>query len=211
MCKDEYLQLSGIQHFAFCKRQWGLIHIDRIWEDNDLTASGNIVHRNVDEGNSKETRKDLQIMRSVKVASNELRLSGICDVVEIRKVEDGKLEVFPLEYKHGSPKRNDCDRVQLCAQAMALEEMFELPVTCGAIYYHTTRRRENVPMSDNLRNLTRTIAEEMHRYFEKGKVPAPKFESFCMSCSLYNRCLPETTCGRSSVKNYFRNKRKLIQ
>lgn len=211
MCKDEYLQLSGIQHFAFCKRQWGLIHIDGIWEDNDLTASGNIIHRNVDEGISKETRKDLRIMRSVKVVSNELRLSGICDVVEIRHIEDGRLEVFPLEYKHGSPKRSDCDRVQLCAQAMALEEMFNVPVTSGAIYYHTIRRRENVPVSDYLRNLTRTLAEEMHRCFEEGKVPAPKFESFCISCSLYNKCLPEMACGQSSVKKYFKNKRESIK
>lgn len=211
MCQDDFLQLSGIQHFAFCKRQWGLIHIDGIWEDNDLTASGNIVHRNVDEGISKETRKDLRVMRSVKVVSYELGLSGICDVVEIRCTEDGGLSVFPLEYKHGSPKRSDCDRVQLCAQAMALEEMFGISVTSGAIYYHTVRRREDVQMSDYLRNLTHKLAEEMHRYFDKGKVPAPKYESFCMSCSLYNRCLPETTCGQLSVKKYFKNKRESIK
>lgn len=150
-------------------------------------------------------------MRSVKVVSYELGLSGICDVVEIRCTEDGGLSVFPLEYKHGSPKRSDCDRVQLCAQAMALEEMFGISVTSGAIYYHTVRRREDVQMSDYLRNLTHKLAEEMHRYFDKGKVPAPKYESFCMSCSLYNRCLPETTCGQLSVKKYFKNKRESIK
>lgn len=211
MYQDDFLQLSGIQHFAFCKRQWGLIHIDGIWEDNDLTASGNIVHRNVDEGISEETRKDTRILRSLKVVSYELGLSGICDVVEIHRTEDGNLSVFPLEYKHGSPKKSDCDRVQLCAQAMALEEMFDIPVTSGAIYYHTIHRREGVQISDYLRNLTRTLAEEMHRFFDEGKVPAPKFESFCMSCSLYNRCLPETMCGQFSVKKYFKNKRESIK
>ena len=211
MYDDEFLQLSGIQHFAFCKRQWGLIHIDEVWEDNNLTASGNIVHRNVDEGVSKETRNDLRIMRSVRVVSYELGLNGICDVVEFRRSEDGELSVFPIEYKHGSPKRSDCDRVQLCAQAMALEEMFDTPVTSGAIYYHTIRRREAVQISEELRNLTRTLAEEMHNLFSEGKVPAPKYEAFCMSCSLYDRCLPETAYKRSSVKKYLKNKRELIQ
>lgn len=211
MCQDNFLQLSGIQHFAFCKRQWGLIHIDGIWEDNDLTASGNIVHRNVDEGISKEKRNDLRILRSLRVVSYELRLSGICDVVEVYHTEDGLLSVFPVEYKHGSPKRSDCDRVQLCAQAMALEEMFDIPVTSGAIYYHTIRRREDVQISEQLRDLTRTLAGEMHRFFDEGKVPAPKFDSFCVSCSIYNRCLPETTYRQSSVKSYFNNKRESIK
>ena len=211
MNQDDFLQLSGIQHFAFCKRQWGLIHIEGLWEDNDLTASGNIVHRNVDEGLPKETRRNLRILRSVRVASCELGLSGICDTVEILRLDDGNLNVFPVEYKHGVPKTGDCDRVQLCAQAMALGEMFGEDVSCGAIYYHTIRRRGEVQISDSLKDLTRALALEMHNLFSKGETPASKYGPHCMSCSLYDKCLPKTEFEDSSVEKYMRTKRALIE
>jgi CRISPR-associated exonuclease Cas4 len=210
MEQDEFLQLSGIQHFAFCKRQWGLIHIDGVWRDNDLTASGNTIHSNVVDGLPKEVRRDLRIMRSLRVTSRELKLNGICDVVEVRDLEGGGREVFPVEYKHGRPKAGDCDRVQLCAQAIALEELFETVVEHGAVYYHTIRRREAVPISEELRALTRTLAEEMHVLYREGRVPLPRYGPHCMSCSLYDDCMPELFTGKTSVRRYMTNKRRLI-
>lgn len=209
MKKDDYLQMSGIQHFAFCKRQWGLIHIDGIWVDNELTASGNIIHKSVDSGTN-ETRKDLRILRSLNVTSNTLKLNGRCDVVEIHRLEDEKIRIFPVEYKRGRPKKCNCDRVQLCAQAIALEEMFNAPVENGAIYYHSVRRREDVTISKELRILTRKLSEEMHEYFQKGTIPAPEYGPQCMSCSLYERCLPKTVSSDVSVKRYMKGKRKSI-
>ena len=210
MIQDEFLQMSGIQHFAFCDRQWGLIHIDGIWIDNDLTASGNIVHKNVDKGYS-ESRKNLKTFRSVRVASNKLQLSGICDLVEVFESDDGMVSVMPVEYKRGIPKENDCDRLQLCAQAMALEEMLDISISHGSIFYHTIRRREFVPITDQLRNNTMNMSQKMHELFLKGRVPAPVYGPRCLSCSLYERCLPKTISANQTVETYFKTKMKLIK
>jgi CRISPR-associated exonuclease Cas4 len=210
MNRDDFLQMSGIQHFVFCDRQWGLIHIDGIWADNDLTASGNIVHRNVDKGHS-ESRKSLKTFRSVRVASYELRLSGICDLVEVFESDDGEPDIIPVEYKRGIPKENDCDRVQLCAQAMALEEMLDVSINHGYIFYHAIRRRERVFISTDLRNRTKEASMKMHELFSKGEIPSPVYGPHCLSCSLYERCLPMTISANRPIEAYFKTKRKLIK
>ncbi len=210
MNRDDFLQMSGIQHFVFCGRQWGLIHIDGIWVDNDLTAQGNIVHENVDRGHS-ESRKNLKIFRSVRVASYELRLNGICDLVEVFESDDGNLNVMPIEYKRGVPKENDCDRIQLCAQVMALEEMFDTSISHGSIFYHASRRREIVSINEHLRENTIIASNKMHELFLKGEVPAPIYGPHCLSCSLYERCLPKTISANRTIETYFKNKRKMIK
>lgn len=196
--------MSGIQHFAFCKRQWALIHLEDLWEDNDLTASGKSIHSNVDEGKSKEKRGERTILRSLRVSSARLALSGICDVVEVVKedLEPYNIKIFPVEYKHGFPKQEDCDRIQLCAQAMALEEMFHTDVLEGAIYYHMVRRRESVCIDDRLREKTKSVADEMHAAFASRKTPPPEYSQHCLSCSLHDVCMPSAISRHLSVNTY---------
>lgn len=201
--EDDYLMLSGIQHFCFCRRQWALIHLEQVWEDDDRTASGNIFHEKVDEV-SKESRGDLVVRRAVRVSSPSLGVSGRCDVVEF--VEDpegypvdgmgGLYKVRPVEYKVGHRKSDDCDRMQLCAEAIALEESLHTTVDEGALFYGKERRREIVPIDESLRSRTSLIVEEMHGMFAAHELPEPVEMPHCKRCSLSNMCLPSV--GRHS-------------
>ena len=167
---ENYLQMSGIQHFGFCKRQWGLIHIAGIWERNERTVRGDIIHQRVDSGTCGQ-QKDWHIERSVPVASSRLGLSGVCDVVEFKE-GGGEVEVCPVEYKSGEPKSNPCDRWQLCAQSMALEEMLHCRIAQACLYYYKIRRRNMIEINEDLRSETEAAAREMHRFFDANKVPA---------------------------------------
>lgn len=158
---DSYLQLSGIQHFAFCKRQWALIHIAQQWDKNERTVKGNIVHENVDGGIRRETRMEVTTFRAVPVSSSRLGLSGICDVVE--RVSNGNsVRYYPIEYKSGTVKDSNCDELQLCAQAMALEEMMGTHIDTGFFYYYKIRRRATVNLDDELRTEAARTSDEMH-------------------------------------------------
>lgn len=206
--EDDYLMLSGIQHFCFCRRQWALIHLEQVWEDDDRTASGNIFHEKVDKV-SKESRKDLVIKRAVRVSSPSLGLSGRCDVVEF--IEDpeghpvdgmmGLFKVRPIEYKVGHRKSDDCDRVQLCAEAIALEESLHTIIEEGALFYGKERRREIVPIDECLRSRTFQIAEEMHEMFATHELPKPVEMPHCKKCSLSNLCLPSID-RRNKIEQY---------
>lgn len=206
--EDDYLMLSGIQHFCFCKRQWALIHLEQVWEDDDRTASGNIFHEKVDSV-SKESRGDLVVRRAVRVSSPSLGVSGRCDVVEfIEDSEgyhvdgmDGLFKVRPVEYKVGHRKSDDCDRMQLCAEAIALEESLHTIVEEGSLYYGKERRREIVSIDDELRSKTYQITEEMHAMFTAHQLPEPIEMPYCRKCSLSNLCLP-TIGRRSDVDQY---------
>src|SRR5699024_10807197 len=150
--EDNYLMISGIQHFKFCRRQWALIHIEQQWEENVHTIVGDLMHKRVHDPYQVGKRKDTIITRAKPESSRKLRLSGECDLVEFHKCEDGiKLyghrglfSVYPVEYKKGKPKLAEEDKLQLTAQVLCLEEMFSTMISEGAIFYGETRRREGV-------------------------------------------------------------------
>ena len=209
---DELLPLSGIQHFLFCRRQWALIHVERQWQENALTAEGRILHKRVDDPFFTETRKGVITARSVPVASYRLGLSGVCDVVEftpsplpspkmgegVRRTGEGvKLPgraglylPAPVEYKRGKEKHDHSDEAQLCAQAICLEEMLSVAIPSGYLYYGETRRRVAVELTVALRDLVFGMSEEMHAYFQRGYTPRVKPFKGCRSCSLADVCLP---------------------
>ncbi len=200
---DELLPLSGIQHFVFCRRQWALIHVEHQWQENVLTVEGKLLHKRVDDPFFNETRKGVITTRAVPVASYRLGLSGICDVVEFTLLEaqdkgdgvklpgrEGLYHPAPVEYKRGKEKHDACDEAQLCAQALCLEEMLSVRIPTGYLYYGETRRRVDVPLNAELRELVRKMAEEMHGYFQRGYTPRVKPSKACRSCSLADVCLP---------------------
>jgi len=195
---DELLPLSGIQHFCFCRRQWALIHIERQWHENVLTVEGKLLHNRVDNPFFTEARKGVIITRSMPVASYRLGLYGVCDVVEFIQSPDGvnlhgregSFQPAPVEYKRGKPKKNRCDEVQLCAQAICLEEMMSIQITFGYLYYGEIRHRVEIELTDELRQLVSKYSEEMHSYFERGYTPKVKPSKACKSCSLEDICMP---------------------
>jgi len=195
---EDYLMLSGIQHFCFCKRQWGLIHIEQQWSDNLLTVEGDILHKNVHDIGFDEKRGDKIVVRGMAINSAELGVSGVCDVVEFMRSEDGvsifgregKYKVIPVEYKRGKPKENDADRLQLAAQAICLEEMLCCKIEKGFLYYGEIRRREEIVFDDEIRQKTVSMIKEMHGYFERGYTPKTKRTKSCNACSLKDICLP---------------------
>jgi CRISPR-associated exonuclease Cas4 len=207
---DELLPLSGIQHFLFCRRQWALIHVERQWKENALTAEGRLLHKRVDDPFDSETRKGVIITRSVPVASYRLGLSGVCDVVEFSESPDGvhlpgREGLYlptPVEFKHGREKHDRCDEAQLCAQAICLEEMLVVTIPTGQLFYGKTRRRVTVELTDELRELVQDSAEEMHAYFRRGYTPRVKPSKACRSCSLADVCLPELQKNTISVSIY---------
>ena len=201
--EEDYLMLSGIQHFAFCKRQWALIHIENQWEENLRTVEGRIMHERAHDGATLESRKNILISREMRVFSAKLSITGICDVVEFRKCskekegvitlfgKEGFYQVIPVEYKKGEPKVSDADRLQLAAQAMCLEEMLCTDIQTGYLYYGTTRRREEVDITSELREKVTEICAQMHDYFERNHTPKVKRTKSCNACSLKNICLPK--------------------
>lgn len=212
--EDEYLMLSGIQHFSFCRRQWALIHIEQIWHENLLTTEGRIVHERAHDSAFNEKRRDLLVIRGMNVHSAELGVSGQCDVVEFHQVEENGVQLhgrkglwvpFPVEYKRGTIKLSDADRLQLCCQAMCLEEMLLCTIDKGYLYYNEIRKREEVMFSGEMRNTVKTMLLEMHGYMKKGYTPKPHKSKACNSCSLKNDCLPGLE-KHTSVSKYIESR-----
>lgn len=207
--EDEYLMISGIQHFVFCRRQWALIHIEQQWSENFQTIDGKIMHKNVHNDDFNETRGDLIITRGMAVASSELGMSGECDVVEFKKDSDGvtlfgrdgTYSVTPIEYKRGRPKVNESDIMQLAVQAMCLEEMLCCNIDVGYLFYGEIRRRIRVEFTDELRHRVVSVIQEMHRLYSEKHTPMVKKSKACASCSLQNICLP-VICSKQSVLSY---------
>lgn len=211
--EDDYLQLAGLQHFSFCRRQWALIHLEQQWAENLLTVQGQILHEKAHDAGSRELRGDVLTVRGMHIHSPTLGVSGACDVVEFRRAADGVplagreglWRPYPVEYKRGAPKAIDADRLQLCAQAMCLEEMLCCDIPEGALFYGETRRREIVPFSDALREQVRACLEEMHELFRRKHTPRVRPGKSCNACSLRDSCLPRL--GRSrSVRAYLRGR-----
>lgn len=206
--EEDYLMLSGIQHFAFCRRQWALIHIEQQWEENYRTTSGELMHKRAHDEASFEKRGDLLIVRGLRIASHELGFGGQCDVVEFYQSEDGitlygydgKWNPVPIEYKRGQPKENNEDELQLCAQAVCLEEMFQTCIPQGYLYYGENRRRSCVTFSDELRDEVKKMSTEMHDLFKKGYTPKAKYGKKCKACSLENLCVPKLK--NTNVREY---------
>ena len=196
--EDDYLPLSGLQHFLFCRRQWALIHIEQQWQENVLTAEGRIMHERAHTEQT-EKRGDRLIVRGLRIHSARLGVIGQCDVVEFVESpqgititgRNGRFLPYPVEYKRGSSMSNDADRAQLCAQAMCLEEMLACSVPEGALFYGENRRREVVCFTDELRKTVADATAEMHAMHKRGYTPKVKTGTFCKSCSLSEICLPK--------------------
>jgi CRISPR-associated exonuclease Cas4 len=190
---DDALPISGLQHLAFCPRQWALIHLEQIWVENVRTAEGRLLHERADiPGVSR--RASVRTARGMWLRSERLHLTGRADIVEFRP------EPYPVEYKRGKSKPNDCDTVQLCAQALCLEEMLDSTIECGAIFYGNPRRRLDVVFTTGLRTRTEELAATMHRLYRCRETPAAVPGPFCRSCSLVDVCLPQATARDDSAR-----------
>ncbi|MBI5076308.1 MAG: CRISPR-associated protein Cas4 [Nitrospirae bacterium] len=199
--EDNLIMLSALQHFVFCERQCALIHIEQLWTENLFTAEGRIMHDKAD-SNKFESRGNVRIDYSVPMRSLRLGLIGKADVVEFHKRDDGTWLPFPVEYKRGKPKMDDCDRVQLCAQAICLEEMLNVDIPAGALFYGQTRRRENVVFDDRLRAETAEISQRVHELIEAGVTPKAEYAKKCDKCSLIELCMPKTCAKAKSASKY---------
>lgn len=204
--EEDILALSGIQHFCFCRRQWALIHIEQQWQENLRTVEGGILHEKAHEG-SAEKRGDVIVARGMPVYSACLGVRGVCDVVELHR-SPGGAPIFgreglylpvPVEYKRGSPKEGDADVLQICAQAMCLEEMLGSQIQEGFLYYGETKRRLPVAFDSGLRDKVRTMLSEMHELFRRRYTPKVKPSSACRACSLCDVCLPVLCKGVSAA------------
>jgi CRISPR-associated exonuclease Cas4 len=220
---SDLLPISALQHLLYCERQCALIHTERLWAENRFTVEGRHLHERADSG-KREARPGRKTQRAVPLWSYELGLFGKADVIEFRASQEtgghgdtgtrgthGEIQAgsaglpasagvpFPLEYKRGKPKAHDADRVQLCAQAMCLEEMLDVAVPAGALFYGRTRRRQEVAFDAALRALTRQAAGRLHEMLASGLTPAAVYEKRkCGRCSLASQCLPRVSAGRAS-------------
>ncbi len=209
--EDDYLMLSGLQHFRFCRRQWALIHIENQWAENYRTVDGSLIHEKAHDPSFVESRGDAVITRGVNVFSRTLGVSGQCDVLEYHRSEKGIMLAgkegawlpFPVEYKRGTPREDTGDVLQLCGQAMCLEEMLCCDIPRGALYYNEIRRRVSVDFTEELRSEVRRLIAEMHDLYEKRYTPRVKPTKSCNACSLKELCLPKLS-KTVSVESYIR-------
>ncbi len=187
---DDAIPISALQHWLYCPRQCALIHVERLWAENTFTAEGRLLHERPDSGES-ERRGQVKTLRAVEIASARHGLFGVADVVELHGRPP---RPFPVEYKRGRPKAHRADEVQLCAQALCLEEMFAADIPEGALFYGASRRRKPVRLDDELRALTLRAAGEVRRMMAAGTLPAPEYEKRrCDACSLLSLCRPRAT------------------
>jgi len=201
MREADLIPLSALQHYLYCKRQCALIHIERLWAENRFTAEGRVLHERTHAPGA-ETRHGVKTIRAMPVRSFRLGITGVTDVVELHE-QDVRLQPYPIEYKRGRPKAHRADEVQLCAQAMALEEMFETSVPEGALFYGKTRRRQRVAFDAELRALTDRVAEDTRALIESGITPAPIYEpKKCDTCSLLDLCRPKQLTKRTDVASW---------
>ena len=202
MRDEDLYPISALQHMAFCPRQAGLIHLDQAWEENQRTAEGRTLHERVDEG-YREFRRGLRQFSGVRVQSLVLGLYGRLDVVEVEKVAEspdtaaflglsGNWKIRPVEFKRGEPKEDDCDRIQLCAQALCLEEMTGFTIPDGSIFYGKIRRRDEVTFDEGLRARTRTTISAFDVMMRSRVLPPPIWKKGCRACSLIGICQPKS-------------------
>lgn len=218
---DDLLLLSGIQHFAYCERQWALIHIEKQWLENVKTVEGQHLHERVHNPDLIEKRGDLLTARSLPIVSWRLGLYGMIDLLEFHQTESNQggtelpnREGFwlpkPVEYKRGKPKPDERDEVQLCAQAICLEEMLQVRIDEGDLYYGENKRRLPVAFDAVLRNRVEELSRRMHEVFENGITPPAEKGHRCSLCSLKDVCMPELTRKSRSVAGYIQREIKEI-
>ena len=220
------VMLSALQHYLFCPRQCALIHIEGVWSENYLTASGRQLHERVDRKGG-ETRKGVHFATALRLVSNRLGVTGVADMVEFHRQESpmdsdgtcvavqlpgrtGFWRPFPVEYKRGAPKSHRADEVQLCAQALCLEEMLAVSIASGALFYGETRRRTDVLFDDKLRMLTEECVTKVHAFIRMGETPSPILTKGCKACSLIDQCRPEDVGGRESARQWIRKQLEAI-
>lgn len=209
--EEDYLQLSGLQHFSFCRRQWALIHIEQQWAENLRTVDGRILHEKAHDSAAREKRGDLIVTRDMRIHSSTLGISGSCDVVEFHRCvegislpgQDGLWQPYPVEYKRGVPKNTEMDKLQLCAQAMCVEEMLCCDIPEGAVFYGEIRRREVVDLDEELRERVRDLLLQMHELYRRSHTPKVKPTKNCNACSLKELCLPKLV-RKTCVADYLR-------
>lgn len=213
--EEEYLLLSGIQHFIFCKRQWALIHIEQQWAENVRTVEGQHLHKRADQPMIREKRGNKLVVRGLPVHSRELGITGVCDVVEFIQdpagvslvKEEGTYIPVPVEYKRGKPKKDDSDILQLTAQAICLEEMLVCEISKGYLFYDEIKKRVEVPITGYYREQVKKNFAEMHQFFRKKYTPKVKSGPHCRNCSLQNICLPSILKKRP-VSSYIEGRLK---
>lgn len=215
--EDDLLQLSGIQHMAFCERQWALIHIEQVWAENVRTVEGQHLHERSDDPFEDETRGNIRVVRAMPIVSYKLGLRGIADVVEFLREETntegitvqlnkrrGFWKPYPVEYKRGRPKSDDRDAVQLVAQAIALEEMLGVQINNGYLFYGQTRHRFEIVIDVDLRARVKELSDRMHIMMSEGKTPKAQRGKRCSLCSLIEKCQPDLTMRHKSVAGYLK-------
>lgn len=200
------LMLSGIKHYQFCRRRWALVHIEQQWQENALTVEGHQLHERVHNKDLTEMRGSVLLSRAMPVRSEVLKITGECDMVELYidangvpiHGREGRWRLYPVEYKRGKPDSRGADEMQLCAQAICLEEMFVTEIPEGALYYAALHQRRTVAFSDKLRKKVRTAVADMHNMMERGYTPRAKWTKACKSCSLVEICQPALSKGVSA-------------
>ncbi|MEZ6146886.1 MAG: CRISPR-associated protein Cas4 [Planctomycetaceae bacterium] len=223
--EDDLLPLSALRHLLFCERQCAAHSCRAVVGRESVHRGGQVLHRQAHDGKP-QTRDGVRITRGLPLSSFSLGLTGKADVVEFRPPADQTADdqatslagwlrervalglagwtVTPIEYKRGSPKRNDCDRVQLCAQALCLEEMLSVHIEAGQLFYGEKRRRFDVPFDEQLRATTTEAAATLHAMFQSGTTPPAVREKKCDTCSLLPVCLPDAMSRGSASKHFDR-------
>lgn len=199
--EDDLLMLSALQHLLFCPRQCALIHIEQLWVENRLTAEGRVMHERAHQA-GKVSRGRVRIETDLAIRSLRLGLAGRADVVEFHRLDDGGWQPFPVEYKRGRPKKDNSDKVQLCAQALCLQEMLNVPVPTGALFYGKKKRRQQVDLSPSLVAETEAAARQLHDLIRSGHTPPPRYAKRCENCSFINLCMPQRVGKKATVKKY---------
>ena len=197
--EDQFLPLSALQHWLYCPRQCGLIHLEQVWAENKFTAEGQVLHKKAHEGED-ENKAGVRITRSMAVRSFALGISGQCDIVEFHG--DGR--VVPVEYKRGKPKSHRADEVQLCAQALCLEEMLRVPIASGCLFYGENRRRTVIEFDAPLRQLVTETSVALHTMIVSRETPLAEYDSRrCDACSLIELCQPKALRFKRGAAAWF--------
>ncbi|MBN2068021.1 MAG: CRISPR-associated protein Cas4 [Opitutales bacterium] len=195
---EDLLPISALQHIVFCPRQCALIHVERLWVENHLTAEGRVLHARQDDPGY-EIRHGIKLIRALRVYSTHFGIWGICDLVEKEETPQG-VRITPVETKHGKPKSDLSDKVQLCAQALCLEEIYQTSIPEAYLFYATTRRRLPVLLDTSLREKTLSCISEFRQMVQTGETPLPEPAPKCKRCSFYELCCPNGVTGKSASK-----------
>ena len=207
--EDDFILISALQHYIYCPRQCGLIHVDDVWNENLFTVRGQILHDKVDT-DTYETRGDVKTVRGLRIHSFNYGIVGRCDVVEFKRINkegdsgfhrNDSEEVLPVEFKSGEPKEDISDKVQLCAQVLCLEEMLSTQISKGMFFYGKIRRRNPIEIDDELRNQTEQVIASVREVVSSKTVPTAEYSAKCRNCSLIDICQPKAL-NKRKLKNY---------